>query len=656
MRERMCKGISVLAAVCILLGSAILPVQASNPGGAEYLNTYINTGNQRQDIIGVAMTQVGYMEKYENDTKYGDWYGFPDCEWCAMFVSWCARQADVSGDILRRISWAHPNSFGIPYYHGNEYTPLPGDLFFTEDFSHVGLVLYVEGEFFYCVEGNAKYHDYTVPNDPEVDSYHVMTNKRLISAHYFGVPDYEGCDKAHTYTKGYETEHPHKTYYACSSCGDKYYTGYTECFSDCSRCMSCFCSNSYAGYYLVSADAMPLNVRSSHSASSESLGYVTPGAAVYVYGMEPGTGRAYVEYDGLRGHIWSKYLEKYYGPPEAPTVTVEQAEYVQNEDVTVRWSTPENTEQYKLRIFRDGELYLETGTYFLGEEMHQEAVVGMNTSYTLETLPGGLYEVQVLACNRSGYSDAGIVKFTVRDTYTVTYDPNSGSGAPEPQTQVIGEAITLSNTIPTRSGYSFLGWTEETEGKLAVHKAGAEWNGHENTTLYAVWKKTDAAPHKIDIWRMPEHSIYLRGEHLDTDGLVLRLTYSDGAGCLLNEGYTVEGFDSETYGEKTVTVSHGGLTASFDVQVVPYLPGDMDLNKTVDRDDVIQLLWHITFPERFPITVPADFNSDGAVDRDDVMQLLWHIAFPERFPLDIVWPEEAFIPGNTGTQGSEEGA
>ena len=228
--------------------------------------------------------------------------------------------------------------------------------------------------------------------------------------------------------------------------------------------------------------------------------------------------------------------------------------------------------------------------------------------------------------------------------------------APEAQTQVIGEAITLSNTIPTRSGYSFLGWTEETEGKLAVHKAGAEWNGNENTTLYAVWKKTNAAPHKIDIWRMPEHSIYLRGEHLDTDGLVLRLTYSDGAGCLLNEGYTVEGFDSETYGEKTVTVSHGGLTASFDVQVVPYLPGDMDLNKTVDRDDVIQLLWHITFPERFPITVPADFNSDGAVDRDDVMQLLWHIAFPERFPLDIVWPEEAFIPGNTGAQGSEEGA
>ena len=53
----------------------------------------------------------------------------------------------------------------------------------------LGLVLYVEGEFFYCVEGNAKYHDYTVPNDPEVDSYHVMTNKRLISAHYFGVPD-----------------------------------------------------------------------------------------------------------------------------------------------------------------------------------------------------------------------------------------------------------------------------------------------------------------------------------------------------------------------------------------------------------------------------------------------------------------------------------
>ena len=45
------------------------------------------------------------------------------------------------------------------------------------------------------------------------------------------------------------------------------------------------------------------------------------------------------------------------------------------------------------------------------------------------------------------------------------------------------------------------------------------------------------------------------------------------------------------------------------------------------------LLWHISFPDKFHITVPADFTNDGKLARDDVMQLLWHISFPDKFPL-----------------------
>ena len=627
MKRSKLRGIAFLLAACILLGSFAVPVRADNPGGVKFLNTYVNTGNQRQDILGVAMTQVGYEEKYENDTKYGDWYGFPGYAWCAMFVAWCARQAEVSTDILRRISWAHPNSFGIPYYHGSEYTPLPGDLFFTEDFSHVGLVLYTDGEFFYCVEGNAKPHDYTVPNDPTVDSYHVMTNKRLISAHYFGVPAYEGCDKDHDYERGVDATHPHKVYYKCRICGDKFYTGYTECLSACGQCLSCSCSASYAGYYLVSSDSDPVNIRSGHSASSDSLGYATSGEAVYVYGADPGSGRAYIEYDGNRGHVWFKYLTKYYDIPAAPTVTTEKAEYVQNDDVTVNWTAPAHTEQYRLKVFKDGALYT-------------EKVMDLATSCKLEALAEGMYEVQVIACNRSGASEAGVLKFTVRNTYTVSYDACGGSGAPEAQTQVIGEPVAVSSTVPSWEGYTFLGWTEEAQGKFASYNAGSVLNAYQNITLYAVWKQNDAVPQTMEIRQMPTRTAFLRGEALDTSGLVLAMTYSDGSGCPVKEGFSTEGFDSETYGTKTVTVAYEGMTAAYDIQIVPYLPGDIDLNKRVDRDDVMQLLWHISFPDRFPISTPADFNSDSTVNRDDVMQLLWHISFPDRFTLDIVWPEE----------------
>ena len=49
----------------------------------------------------------------------------------------------------------------------------------------------------------------------------------------------------------------------------------------------------------------------------------------------------------------------------------------------------------------------------------------------------------------------------------------------------------------------------------------------------------------------------------------------------------------------------------------------------------MSLLWHITFPGEFPITVPADFTGDGEINRDDVITLLWHITFPTEFPLTV---------------------
>ncbi|MCR5361315.1 MAG: InlB B-repeat-containing protein [Bacteroidales bacterium] len=46
------------------------------------------------------------------------------------------------------------------------------------------------------------------------------------------------------------------------------------------------------------------------------------------------------------------------------------------------------------------------------------------------------------------------------EAYTITYDANGGTGAPEAQTLAISEAsVTLATTIPTRTGYTFVGWS-----------------------------------------------------------------------------------------------------------------------------------------------------------------------------------------------------
>lgn len=176
------KFLAVLLALAMVIGSNSLILV----GNAAYENSYINTGNQRADIIGVAKTQIGYTEGSNNDTKYGTWYGLPNQPWCAMFVSWCARQADIPTSILKNSAGAGTSSsyFNIPYYDGASYTPKQGDLFFTKSWSHVGLVWYTDGSYFYTIEGNSN-------SNGSSEGVAVVSNRRLISNFYFGVPDYE---------------------------------------------------------------------------------------------------------------------------------------------------------------------------------------------------------------------------------------------------------------------------------------------------------------------------------------------------------------------------------------------------------------------------------------------------------------------------------
>lgn len=117
----------------------------------------------RDDIVNVALSQLGYTEGANNDTIYGDWYGLPNQPWCAMFVSWCADQANISQDIIRKFASC---TTGFNWFTGEGETtrehcvPQKGDIIFfiwskgesTPD--HVGLVERVENGRVYTIEGN----------------------------------------------------------------------------------------------------------------------------------------------------------------------------------------------------------------------------------------------------------------------------------------------------------------------------------------------------------------------------------------------------------------------------------------------------------------------------------------------------------------------
>lgn len=75
-------------------------------------------------------------------------------------------------------------------------------------------------------------------------------------------------------------------------------------------------------------------------------------------------------------------------------------------------------------------------------------------------------------------------------SYTITYNANGGTGAPSAQTKWRDQALTLSSTKPTRTGYSFLGWSTSSTATTATYSSGGTYPASSNSaaTLYAVWK------------------------------------------------------------------------------------------------------------------------------------------------------------------------
>lgn len=196
------KTISSLLIVALILSLFAFSVpQETEAAGfsTAYPNTYVNTGAGANDIVGVAKTQVGYQENSVG-TKYGDWYNtvFVNQPWCAMFVSWCAGQAKIPNDVIKKFSScsvevAWFKSIGRwqnSRYYGGDYTPQKGDIVFYRDggssavSTHVGIMVGLNGNYLNVIEGNAT----------NAKVCHFTSNKsRTLTSSYvigYGTPNY----------------------------------------------------------------------------------------------------------------------------------------------------------------------------------------------------------------------------------------------------------------------------------------------------------------------------------------------------------------------------------------------------------------------------------------------------------------------------------
>lgn len=156
------KVVSVLCLFAILCGVFCTAAFAA------YENTYVNTGDQIADLIGVARTQVGYAENGAGETKYGAYLNNSAMDWCAAFIAWCANEAGLSTFVIPKTGSSNTmkaffETRGVYFpspAHGGSYTPKAGDIVFVSatnspaNVTHVGIVAAVENGTVKTIEGN----------------------------------------------------------------------------------------------------------------------------------------------------------------------------------------------------------------------------------------------------------------------------------------------------------------------------------------------------------------------------------------------------------------------------------------------------------------------------------------------------------------------
>ena len=85
--------------------------------------------------------------------------------------------------------------------------------------------------------------------------------------------------------------------------------------------------------------------------------------------------------------------------------------------------------------------------------------------------------------------------------------------------------------------------------------------------LWEQKKQSEIKLTSISIATPPQKTVYFVGDKLDTTGLSITASYSNGTSKTITNGLTVSGFDSSTAGTKNVSVGYGGMSTSFSVTV-----------------------------------------------------------------------------------------
>lgn len=119
-------------------------------------------GTIREKALRSAKAEIGYTEGANNSTKYGQWYGWNNQPWCAIFMTWCfdpeGSTSFVKGSRYAYVPYIVEDASAHRYGLSLVSSPIPGDLvcldFDGSAYDHVGIVESGDSGDWTAIEGN----------------------------------------------------------------------------------------------------------------------------------------------------------------------------------------------------------------------------------------------------------------------------------------------------------------------------------------------------------------------------------------------------------------------------------------------------------------------------------------------------------------------
>lgn len=206
------------------------------------------------------------------------------------------------------------------------------------------------------------------------------------------------------------------------------------------------------------------------------------------------------------------------------------------------YSTTYQTKTHGVNLTLRKDTPVKSGYVFLGYKTSKNAG---NASYQ----PGGTYKL-----------NSGITLYAMwaPSKYTITYDANGGSFSVNSAVKNYGKAYTVSQKVPTRTGYTFAGWGLTSTTKTVYVNAGGKLTANQNYKLYAIW-----TPNTYTV-------TYNYGNgNVVTEKRTYNQTYKVKTPHVTKEAYVVQGW-SLNQNSTTVSIKTGDkITAAQNITLYP---------------------------------------------------------------------------------------